>query len=160
MDIEIKEITSSLTALHDLLKEKNDTLTKETQTMQVLSSICRLPKAVLIKILMFLDFRSDISSIVETCKFFNSFIASRPFQLILYRSISTKTEKKKELSKEEEKTNVAEANALLTREEVIARIKKTKAINNMLVAGFQKSEEKLKDMIKTINKLNDEVTYT
>ena len=159
MKTEIKELENSLNFLYGELKQKTTMLNKESQTSQILSPICRLPKTVLIKILLLLDFRTDISALVETCKFFNSLIASRPFQLTLYRLTTKKPDSKKEKKLQEEKTNEAELNASLSKEEILLRIYKTKKISNMFVLAFQKSEEKLKETVKNINKLNDDVIF-
>lgn len=157
MEKEIFELVNWANLLHQRLEQKCTMLHKETQTVQPMSGIFKMPKAVLIRIFMFLEFRTEVPAVVETCKMFNSLIASRPFQITLYRLTTDRKETKKEKTQEEVKHTEADMIAMLTKDEILARIKKTKAINNMLVAGFQKSEEKLKDMLKTISKINDEM---
>ena len=156
---EIDQLIISLSTLHTKIIEKTSIINKETQTSQTLSLITQLPQKILIKVFIFLDFRSDIPSMLETCKIFNNTISSRSFQLILYKNTTKKPDSKKQKIQQEQETKETDKLVSLTKEEILERLIKTKKIMAVLNLGVQKTDEKLKEFLKNINKLNDDVIF-
>jgi hypothetical protein len=159
MHEEINSLVQSLKSLHKTLNEKGKMQSKETQTLVCISPITRLPKFTIMKIFTFLDFRSEIPVLLETCKYFNSIISSRPFSLYVYKTANKKLDGRQEKIQQDQESKETDVLALQSKDEILKSLKTTSNIKKMLLVGIQKSEEKLRDLVKSINKINDDVIF-
>lgn len=159
METEVQKVLISLSNIHKILEAKNSKSDKETQTAVELPILCKLPTKIIGKILVCLDFRSDIPALLESCKFFKKLITSYPFQRMFYSKLVKKPLISEEKPISEQEVKEIESFSSASREEIIDKIRKANMIRGKINVGFVMIEEKLKEKLKAINKLNDDVRF-
>ncbi|OMJ92531.1 hypothetical protein SteCoe_4662 [Stentor coeruleus] len=157
METEVQKVLKSLYSIHQTLEAKNSKSDKNTQTAVDLPILCKLPTKIIGKILICLDFRSDIPALLESCKFFKKLITSYPFQKLFYSQLIKKPLVSEEKPISEQEVKEIDSFSSSSKEEILDRIRKANMIRGKINAGFIVIEEKLKEKLKAINKLNDDL---
>ena len=157
MERKVHQALHSLTALHDYLKQKSSKSDQSTQTVQSLTGLCKLQYKSLSIIFTFLDFRTDIINISETCKFLNKFLSSYYMQAQFYKQLLRIPLPKQESIEKEAETKQFDVLLSLPHQELVQRFSKTAKLKEKLQNLIEKTESKLKELFHNINKLNDEL---
>ena len=159
MEIEVPVIVNALNSLYEQLKQKSEICNVETQTSYQNTGICGFPKKILANIIVFLDFRNDIPAMLETCKYFNRLISSYMFQMLFYQQITRIPERSAEKQQTEQEVKENDGILAAPKEEIVKNVIKFTKLRDLLIAGIDKTNEKLKENLQTINKLNDDVIF-
>jgi hypothetical protein len=158
MSEDINSVLTALSTFYKELKQKQSLLDKTTQTSYDLCTFCKLPKNILFKILSFLDFQLDVTSLSETCKFFHTLLGSYAVQLIFYKQSTRKHEMKAEKEQTELELKAQDSISAMSREEILARYGKSVYLREKLSFMLEKAENSSKELLSIKNKLSDEVT--
>ena len=162
----VEQIIDSLSKLYKILEKKQSQEHKNTQTFfevkRQLSTICILPKKLLRKSFLFLDFIEEIPQILITCKLFNSIIKSRTFQVLLHTQASLRTAKIYNTSllsnsNDMENVKLKPETEVNTKEDALAQLKIANAGRDFLANKLKKQDKKIEDLNKEILRLQEEI---
>ena len=121
-----------------------------------------MPKKILRKIFLFLDFTTDVPQVYITCKLFNNAIRSRTFQVLLQGQVSSKNSKLfpnqfAKTNPEEEIGKLKPESEIKTKEDAIAQLKIAEAIKEFLANKIKKQHNKNNDLEKEAGRLKEEI---
>jgi DNA repair exonuclease SbcCD ATPase subunit len=157
-------VISSLKGLYQSLQGKQRKETKEAQTAEeekrALTGFNLLPKKIVRKIFLFLDFATDGAQVYVTCKLFCNTIRSRVFQNLLQSQAS----KDPKTAIDPATTNPEEIfgklkpeSEIKTKEEAIAQLKTAEAIKEFLANKIKKQHNKNNELEKETNSIREEI---
>lgn len=153
----MQQVLNYLTSVHQYLKQKSDKSDQMTQTEKNLPGLLRLPGRLLGKIFIYLDINSDIFVLSISCKFMNKFLSGYYMQSLLYKQVLQKTKPKDETVLSEQESKQSDLFVNTSKEDLVQRFSKSCRFHVLISNAIQKSDEKSKELIQSINKLNDEL---
>ena len=152
MTEEIDELMQSLHRLRNIMQDKMYTQNQEIQTFAERnenSTFHRIPKKVIMKIFLFLEFSENYPVIIETCRFFHMVISSRAFQVLSYQ-VAVKNSRRGEdpqtpLRLEEEKSQY-NFDAIQTKPQALMEIKKLQAVSKFIGNKIANQDKIIEDL--------------
>jgi F-box domain len=166
MDIDVNHIIGSLKTLYTKLQQKLPQEHKESQTYfeppRQFSILCILPRKILRKIFLHLEFIEEIPNILLTCKLFNSIIKSRTFQVLLHSQSTINSSKLYtnviiSSNTEIENIKLKPEQEITTKEDALAQLKLANSGRDFLVTKIKKQDKKIEELNKEIQRLQEEI---
>lgn len=142
-------LITKLESLYVTLQVKSESCEKDSQTAagdyRQLRVICILPKRILRRIFLYLDFQRDTAAVSETCTLFNELLRSRSYQLQLF-----KTQPEKSL-RPEPSTEAVPFYPPTSLEEAASQFRKYSAVNNYLAQTIKTQDRRIEELNGEIN---------
>lgn len=148
-------LITKLESLYSTLQARSESCEKESQAVpgdyRQLCAMCILPKRVLRRIFLYLDFEADIVAVSETCALFNELVRSRSYQLQLFKTHPSKSLRPASSS---EAAHFCPPTSL---EEAASQFKKYSAVNNYLAQTIKTQDKRIEELNAEINGHNYEL---